>query len=111
MGVVELLQQVGNETAFGIIIKTLVMRIPGIRPGDETKKYVSKILTRLTVFGATFLVIIAGLPIIFSKITSLPTSVSIGGTGLLIVIGVVAGAIPAYRAMRIKPIEAMNADK
>jgi putative ABC transport system permease protein len=32
-------------------------------------------------------------------------------TLILIVIGVVAGAIPAYRAMRIKPIEAMNADK
>ena len=32
-------------------------------------------------------------------------------TLILIVIGVIAGAIPAYRAMRIKPIEAMNADK
>ena len=32
-------------------------------------------------------------------------------TLILIIIGVIAGAIPAYRAMRIKPIEAMNADK
>ena len=70
--------------------------IPGIRPGDETKKYVSKILTRLTVFGATFLVIIAGLPIIFSQLTSLPTSVSIGGTGLLIVVGV---ALETYKQL------------
>ena len=62
--------------------------IPGIRPGEETKQYISKILTRLTVLGATFLVIIAGLPIIFAKLTSLPTTVSIGGTGLLIVVGV-----------------------
>ena len=62
--------------------------IPGIRPGDDTKKFISKVLSRLTVLGATFLVIIAGLPIIFSKVTSLPTSVSIGGTGLLIVVGV-----------------------
>lgn len=70
--------------------------IPGIRPGEETKQYVSKILTRLTVLGATFLSIIAGLPIAFSKLTSLPTSVSIGGTGLLIVVGV---ALETYKQL------------
>ena len=70
--------------------------IPGIRPGDETKKYISKVLSRLTVLGATFLVVIAGLPIIFSKVTSLPTSVSIGGTGLLIVVGV---ALETYKQL------------
>ena len=41
--------------------------IPGIRPGEDTKKHVSKILSRLTILGATFLVIIAGLPILFSE--------------------------------------------
>ena len=70
--------------------------IPGIRPGEETKQYVSKILTRLTVLGAAFLVVIAGLPILFSKLTSLPTSVSIGGTGLLIVVGV---ALETYKQL------------
>lgn len=70
--------------------------IPGIRPGEETKQYVSKILTRLTVLGATFLVVIAGLPIIFAKLTSLPTTVSIGGTGLLIVVGV---ALETYKQL------------
>ena len=70
--------------------------IPGIRPGEETKQYVSKILTRLTVLGATFLVIIAGLPILFSQVTSLPTSVTIGGTGLLIVVGV---ALETYKQL------------
>lgn len=70
--------------------------IPGIRPGDETKKYVSKILSRLTILGSVFLVIIAGLPILFSKVTSLPTSVSIGGTGLLIVVGV---ALETYKQL------------
>ena len=70
--------------------------IPGIRPGEDTKKYVSKILTRLTVLGAAFLAIIAGLPIVFSKLTSLPTSVSIGGTGLLIVVGV---ALETYKQL------------
>lgn len=70
--------------------------IPGIRPGEDTKKHVSKILSRLTILGATFLVIIAGLPILFSEITSLPTSVSIGGTGLLIVVGV---ALETYKQL------------
>ena len=70
--------------------------IPGIRPGEETKQYISKILTRLTVLGATFLVIIAGLPIVFAKLTSLPTTVSIGGTGLLIVVGV---ALETYKQL------------
>ena len=70
--------------------------VPGIRPGEDTKKHVSKILSRLTILGATFLVIIAGLPILFSKLTSLPTSVSIGGTGLLIVVGV---ALETYKQL------------
>lgn len=70
--------------------------VPGIRPGEDTKKHVSKILSRLTILGATFLVVIAGLPILFSKLTSLPTSVSIGGTGLLIIVGV---ALETYKQL------------
>ena len=70
--------------------------IPGIRPGEETKKYIDKVLSRLTILGATFLVVIAGLPILFAKFTSLPTSVTIGGTGLLIVVGV---ALETYKQL------------
>ena len=70
--------------------------IPGIRPGEETKEYITMILSRLTVLGATFLSVIAGLPILFSRLTSLPTSVSIGGTGLLIVVGV---ALETYKQL------------
>lgn len=62
--------------------------IPGVRPGNETKNYVSTVLSRTTFLGALFLIIIAGLPIIFSNVSSLPTSVTVGGTGLLIVVGV-----------------------
>lgn len=68
--------------------------IPGIRPGNETKTYLSKVLTRITCLGSVFLAIIVALPIIFSGFTSLPTSVSIGGTGLLIVVGV---ALETYK--------------
>ncbi len=63
--------------------------IPGIRPGDETVKYVNKVLIRLTVVGSLALAVVAGLPYILSMATSLPTTVSIGGTGLIIVIGVI----------------------
>ena len=70
--------------------------IPGIRPGEETKKYVNKILSRLTILGATFLSVIAGLPILFTRFTSLPTTVTIGGTGLLIVVGV---ALETYKQL------------
>ena len=68
--------------------------IPGIRPGDETKTYLTKILNRITCLGSIFLTIIVALPIIFSNLTSLPTSVSIGGTSLLIVVGV---ALETYK--------------
>ncbi len=68
--------------------------IPGIRPGNDTAKYISNIIKRLTVVGTLFLIVIAGLPIIFSKVSGLPSSVTIGGTGLLIVVGV---AIETYK--------------
>lgn len=63
--------------------------IPGIRPGDETVNYVNKVLIRITVVGSLSLAVIAGLPYILSMVTDLPTTVSIGGTGLIIVIGVI----------------------
>ena len=76
--------------------------IPGIRPGVETENYVSKILSRLTVVGSIFLVIIAILPILFTALVNLsdkisvPASVTIGGTGLLIVVGV---ALETYKQL------------
>ena len=62
--------------------------IPGIRPGKDTEDYFSKVLSRMTIFGGLFLVVISALPIIFSALTNLDSVVSIGGTSLLIVVGV-----------------------
>ncbi|NLA33968.1 MAG: preprotein translocase subunit SecY [Tenericutes bacterium] len=70
--------------------------IPGIRPGKATEKNIGKILSRLTIVGAVFLIIIAGMPIMFSKITSLPDEITIGGTGLLIIVGV---ALETYKQL------------
>ena len=62
--------------------------VPGIRPGEETAAYISRVLFKITMIGATYLVIIAILPIIMAKIFNLPSSVQIGGTSLIIVVGV-----------------------
>lgn len=70
--------------------------IPGIHPGKETEKYVKQVLSRLSIFGSLFLTIIAALPIIFAKFSSMPTTVTIGGTGLLIVVGV---ALEVYKQL------------
>ena len=64
--------------------------IPGVRPGKETIKYIKTVLGRITLIGALFIAVVAGLPIVVSSFlsTNLPTSVSIGGTSILIVVGV-----------------------
>ena len=62
--------------------------VPGIRPGEQTKKYITKVLYRLTFVGSIFLAVIAILPIVATKFMGLPQSIQIGGTSLLIVIGV-----------------------
>lgn len=62
--------------------------VPRIRPGEQTKKYITKVLYRLTFVGSIFLAAIAILPIIATKFMGLPQSIQIGGTSLLIVIGV-----------------------
>jgi preprotein translocase subunit SecY len=70
--------------------------IPGVRPGKQTIDYIKQVLSRLTIVGAAFLVVISALPILFSNLTSLPSSVKIGGTGLLIVVGV---ALESYKQL------------
>lgn len=62
--------------------------IPGIRPGNETKEYLGKVLNRITVLGAAGLTFLAVLPYILPMVTNLPTSTAIGGTGIIIVVGV-----------------------
>lgn len=68
--------------------------IPGVRPGEDTSNYISKSLSRLTLIGSVFLVILAGLPVVISQFSKLPSNVTIGGTGILIVVGV---AIETYK--------------
>ncbi len=67
--------------------------VPGIRPGKPTSDYIKKILNRITLLGAVFLVVIAGVPMIITAICSAFgitdfTSIAFTGTSLLIVVGV-----------------------
>lgn len=62
--------------------------IPGIRPGKTTAVYITRVMTRLTLAGALFLAAVSILPIIFTAVAGLPPSIQIGGTALLIVVGV-----------------------
>lgn len=62
--------------------------IPGIRPGNETKTYLHKVLNRITVLGAIGLTVVAVIPYLLPMVTSLPSSISVGGTGIIIVVGV-----------------------
>lgn len=61
--------------------------IPGIRPGNQTSAYLSKVLTRITLAGALGLGILAILPFVVERISG-TTTLTIGGTGLLIVVSV-----------------------
>ena len=70
--------------------------IPGITPGEKTSAYLRGTISRLTVVGSLFLIVIASIPILFSKISSLSSAITLGGTGLLIVVGV---ALETYKQL------------
>lgn len=78
--------------------------IPGITPGEKTAAYLRGTISRLTVVGSIFLIVIASIPILFSKISAMSlasglqisSSLTLGGTGLLIVVGV---ALETYKQL------------
>lgn len=61
--------------------------IPGIRPGAPTAQFMQSIISRITLFGALFLGIIAILPILLQTVTG-TQALTIGGTAVLIVVSV-----------------------
>ncbi|WEV38348.1 preprotein translocase subunit SecY [Lactobacillus sp. ESL0680] len=63
--------------------------IPSVWPGKDTQDYVSKLLMRLSTVGSVFLGLVALLPQLATNFWNLPSSIGLGGTSLLIVIGVV----------------------
>ncbi len=72
--------------------------IPGVRPGTETRNYVSKVLNRITCLGALLLTFIAILPYVTSNLTGLPQRAAVGGTGIIIVVGVAMDTIKQMKS-------------
>ena len=70
--------------------------IPGVRPGKDTSKYISYVLSRITITGTVLLIILAIIPIVLQKLTGMTQASAIGGTGILIVVGV---ALETYKQL------------
>jgi len=68
--------------------------IPGIRPGSQTAEFLARVSGAMNLFGGVFLAVVAVVPIIFTKFTTLQSSdLIITGSGLIIVVGVVVELI------------------
>ncbi|MDQ8737805.1 preprotein translocase subunit SecY [Paenibacillus sp. LHD-38] len=76
--------------------------IPGIRPGKPTSSYLTRVMSRITLTGAIFLAVISVLPVFFGTLAGLPRSVQLGGTSLLIVIGVALDTMKQIESQLIK---------
>jgi len=76
--------------------------IPGIRPGNTTVTYITRILNRITLAGALFLAAVSIMPVFFSSLAGLPATVTIGGTALLIVVGVALETMKQINSQLVK---------
>jgi preprotein translocase subunit SecY len=76
--------------------------IPGIRPGKPTSAYLTRVMSRITLTGALFLAAISVFPVFFGALAGLPRSVQLGGTSLLIVVGVALDTMKQIESQLIK---------
>jgi preprotein translocase subunit SecY len=74
--------------------------IPGFRPGKPTSEFIQKVLNKITLFGALYLAVIAVTPILIAHFStqSALTGISLGGTSIIIVVGVALETIRALEA-------------
>ncbi|MBO4853780.1 MAG: preprotein translocase subunit SecY [Oscillospiraceae bacterium] len=71
--------------------------IPGFRPGKPTTDFIRKVLNKVTLFGAIYLGIVAILPLVIGKVVN-SASLSIGGTSVIIVVGVALETVQALES-------------
>lgn len=76
--------------------------IPSVRPGKGTETYISEVLMRLSTVGAIFLGVISITPIIAQNLFDLPKAIGLGGTSLLIVIGVAIETMKQLEGLLLK---------
>ena len=72
--------------------------IPGFRPGKPTAEFIQKVISKIVVFGAVYLAIVALLPILAGKAMSDVQNLAIGGTSVIIVVGVALETVKALEA-------------
>ena len=71
--------------------------IPGFRPGKPTSDFITKVLNKITLFGAIYLSVVAILPIVTGNLSGM-SSLGIGGTSVIIVVGVALETVKAMEA-------------
>ena len=72
--------------------------IPGFRPGRSTAEFIKKVINKIVIFGAVYLAIVALLPIIGGNVFAGVQNLSIGGTSVIIVVGVALETVKALEA-------------
>ena len=72
--------------------------IPGFRPGKPTSDFIQKVINKIVVFGAIYLAIVAGLPILAGNLMTSVQNLAIGGTSVIIVVGVALETVKALEA-------------
>ena len=76
--------------------------IPGIRAGKDTETYLHKVIHRITSIGAVSLMILEILPYLLAKVTNLSTITGIGGTGIILIVGIALETIGQIRSAETK---------
>ena len=72
--------------------------IPGFRPGKPTAEFIQKVINKIIIFGAVYLGIVALLPIVAGNLMSGVRNLAIGGTSVIIVVGVALETVKALEA-------------
>ena len=72
--------------------------IPGYRPGRPTSDFIKRVINKITLFGAIFLGVVAGLPVLLGMFSSKFASLALGGTSIIIVVGVALETVQAIEA-------------
>ena len=72
--------------------------IPGFRPGKPTSDFIQKVINKIIIFGAVYLAVVALLPIVAGNIVPTVANLAIGGTSVIIVVGVALETVKALEA-------------
>ena len=72
--------------------------IPGFRPGKPTAEFIQKVINKIVIFGAIYLGIVALLPIVAGNLMNGVRNLAIGGTSVIIVVGVALETVKALEA-------------